>query len=93
MERKELSDLLKNDPDLLRFLSEACFADYDTQTGEIRYVDPGDNMCRRGLDAYAGHYPELGRSLKCIRDAFDWPDEVKPRTEEEIKRYIPLNSC
>ena len=91
MKREALIQLLKNDPNLLRFLSEACFAEYDMQTGEIRYVDPGDSQCRFGLDHYARQYPELGRSLRCVRAAFDWPDEIKARTEGEMKRYISLN--
>lgn len=91
MERRALVQILRDDPDLLRFLSEGCFAEYDTLTGEIRYTDPGDNLCRFGLDNYARQYPELGGSLTCVRNAFDWPDEIKPRTEAEKRRYIPLD--
>ena len=90
MDRQKLTQLLRNDSDLLRFL-DGCFAEYDTQIGEIHYADPGDAQCRMGLDHYIKQYPELGRSLRCVRDAFDVPDEIKPRTEAEMGRYISLN--
>jgi hypothetical protein len=92
MNRQQVIDLLRKEPDLLQFLSQTCMAEYDTQTEEICYADPGDTQCRLGLEHYHRMHPDL--PLRCVRDAFDVPDEskpLKPRTEAEMKRYISLN--
>jgi len=90
MDRVELAQILKNNRVLLDFLVDGCCAEYDTRTGEIRYTDPGDGQSRLGLESVAISYPELGKSLVCVRGALEWDDEIKPRTDEEQKRYISL---